>query len=242
MKLGDKIFKLRSESGMSASELGKKLNKSESTVRMWESNNSKPDIETLAELSKIFDCSTDFLLSISPHRNEKAGESLNELIVELSSNLAKFDDRNPEQIIRELNVLAIQMTAWRFEMSPNYSAAPLISILQKISDTWDVYVKCLEITHEYDAKAFPLRQERERAAIESGNDNDKFIMTEDESELSDEYLSKFKDCLLKYNALKENTINELRLFFDTVSDALYQESRKWSECEAYFSDAVSGKR
>lgn len=54
--------KLRKNAGMTQNELADKLSKSGSAVRMWELGSNEPDINTLVELSAIFDCSLDYLL------------------------------------------------------------------------------------------------------------------------------------------------------------------------------------
>lgn len=60
--IGSRIKLLRESMGLTQNELGKKVHKGESTVRMWELCKSEPDNETLLLLSNIFDVSTDYLL------------------------------------------------------------------------------------------------------------------------------------------------------------------------------------
>lgn len=59
---GTRLKKLRAASGLTQSDVAKKLNKSTSTIRMWELGNNEPDINTLVALSVMFDCSLDYLL------------------------------------------------------------------------------------------------------------------------------------------------------------------------------------
>ncbi len=59
---GYRLKKLRKNAGMTQNELADKLLKSGSAVRMWELGSNEPDINTLVELSSIFDCSLDYLL------------------------------------------------------------------------------------------------------------------------------------------------------------------------------------
>lgn len=54
---------------MSVVEFSKKLGKSESAIRMWESGKNKPDADTLIELSKLFECTTDYLLGLSEDKS-----------------------------------------------------------------------------------------------------------------------------------------------------------------------------
>ncbi len=59
--IGRRIRNLRKSRGWSQRELGEKVQKSESAVRMWELGNSEPDIETLNKLSEELKVSVDFL-------------------------------------------------------------------------------------------------------------------------------------------------------------------------------------
>lgn len=59
---GLRLKKLRKNAGMTQNELADRLGKSGSAVRMWELGTNEPDINTLVELSLIFDCSLDYLM------------------------------------------------------------------------------------------------------------------------------------------------------------------------------------
>ena len=59
---GVRLKNLRKNAGLTQNELAEKLEKSGSTVRMWELGSNEPDINTLVALSSIFDCSLDYLL------------------------------------------------------------------------------------------------------------------------------------------------------------------------------------
>ncbi len=63
MTLGQKIKKLRSNRDLTQKELADKLHVSFQTVSKWENGENEPDISTLRELAKLFNCSMDFLLS-----------------------------------------------------------------------------------------------------------------------------------------------------------------------------------
>ena len=62
-KLDIRIRELRKSRGLTQVQLGAKLHKAGSTVRMWESGNSFPDAETIIALARIFNVTTDYLLS-----------------------------------------------------------------------------------------------------------------------------------------------------------------------------------
>lgn len=61
IETGKRIRTLRTMRNFTQKDLGDKLFKSESTVRMWELGKSEPDIETINKLSEIFKVSVDFL-------------------------------------------------------------------------------------------------------------------------------------------------------------------------------------
>ena len=60
--IAQRIKSLRQENKMTQVELSLQLQKSDSTIRMWELDKSQPDIETLLLLANIFDVSVDYLL------------------------------------------------------------------------------------------------------------------------------------------------------------------------------------
>lgn len=59
--IGERIKSLRVKHGFTQKQLGEKLNKSESSVRMWELGYSEPDIDTLGLLSSIFSVRIDYI-------------------------------------------------------------------------------------------------------------------------------------------------------------------------------------
>lgn len=67
--ISERIKNERILSNMSQSELAKKINKGVSTVSGYEIGDRLPPIEVLHELANIFNCSTDYLLGRSLHRD-----------------------------------------------------------------------------------------------------------------------------------------------------------------------------
>lgn len=59
--IGNRIRDLRNENSLTQKQLGEMVNKSESTVRMWELGYSEPDIDTLGILSNIFSVRIDYI-------------------------------------------------------------------------------------------------------------------------------------------------------------------------------------
>ena len=61
--LGEKIYTLRKNRGISQEEFAEILNTSRQAVSKWERNESKPDIDKLMLIAKLFNVSIDYLLS-----------------------------------------------------------------------------------------------------------------------------------------------------------------------------------
>lgn len=62
--VADRIKRLREQSGMTQAELAKRICVSRGTVNAWEMSISAPSCSCLAELSKVFGVSADYLLSL----------------------------------------------------------------------------------------------------------------------------------------------------------------------------------
>ena len=63
MTLGQKIKKLRVEKNLTQKDLADRLYVTFQTVSKWENDENEPDVSTLRELAKVFECSLDYLLS-----------------------------------------------------------------------------------------------------------------------------------------------------------------------------------
>ena len=61
MTLGNRIYKYRTEHGLSRESIAEKCSVSSRSVQKWESDNSKPSLENLIMLSKIFNITLDAL-------------------------------------------------------------------------------------------------------------------------------------------------------------------------------------
>jgi transcriptional regulator with XRE-family HTH domain len=58
----NRIKILREEKKMTQQELADKISGAKSTIAMYEKGDRKPSMDVLIKLSKIFDCSIDYLL------------------------------------------------------------------------------------------------------------------------------------------------------------------------------------
>lgn len=65
MTLGEKIYKLRTEQGLSQETFGEKLGVSRQSVSKWETDQSVPELDKIVAISELFKVSTDCLLKES---------------------------------------------------------------------------------------------------------------------------------------------------------------------------------
>ena len=63
MTIGQKIKKLRTEKGLTQKDLADQLHVTFQTISKWEKDENEPDLATIRELAKLFDCSLYYLLS-----------------------------------------------------------------------------------------------------------------------------------------------------------------------------------
>lgn len=63
MKFEQKLINLRKQKSMSQEELAERLNVTRQTISKWELGQSKPDMDKLLEISKLFDVSVEELTS-----------------------------------------------------------------------------------------------------------------------------------------------------------------------------------
>lgn len=63
MSLGEKISKIRKKNNMTQEQLATMLDVSRQTISKWETDAVFPETEKLIKLSKIFECSLDYLLN-----------------------------------------------------------------------------------------------------------------------------------------------------------------------------------
>lgn len=73
MKLGEKIYKLRKEKGLSQEALAELVGTTRQAISKWENNQGYPETEKLLMLSNVFEVSVDFLL-----KDEKTEKSSDE--------------------------------------------------------------------------------------------------------------------------------------------------------------------
>lgn len=92
MTTGEKLALLRKKKGMTQEELSEALQVSRQSVSRWEMDAAFPETDKLIKLSKLFECSIDFLLNDSIRESEKS-------IAKMSD--TDFTVRDCHQFIRE---------------------------------------------------------------------------------------------------------------------------------------------
>lgn len=69
MSFGNILKKIRQDKNLTQEDLAKQLNISRSNIANYENDKNMPSVDILEKLSKIFDCSIDYLLGKSNIRN-----------------------------------------------------------------------------------------------------------------------------------------------------------------------------
>lgn len=92
MTTGEKLALLRKKKGMTQEELSEALQVSRQSVSRWEMDAAFPETDKLIKISKLFECSIDFLLNDSIQESEKS-------IAKMSD--TDFTVRDCHQFIRE---------------------------------------------------------------------------------------------------------------------------------------------
>lgn len=70
--LGARIAALRKEAGLSQAQLAKQLGISPSAMGMYEQGRREPSMDTLVAMARVFQVSTDYLLTGAPAEREEA--------------------------------------------------------------------------------------------------------------------------------------------------------------------------
>ena len=86
-KYGQVIAKLRKQQNLTQEQLGKKLNVSYQAVSKWENGLSEPDLQTIEEITKIFNITISDFFAMANKEETIVQENLaNELAVLESNN------------------------------------------------------------------------------------------------------------------------------------------------------------
>lgn len=83
MTIGQKIKKLRNEKNLTQKGLADQLYVSFQTISKWENDENEPDLATVRQLAKFFDCSLDYLLSEEEETKEETNEKPQVVVKEI---------------------------------------------------------------------------------------------------------------------------------------------------------------
>ena len=89
MKLNEKIYQLRKQSGMSQEDTADKLNVSRQAFSRWENGIAQPAANNIVEISKVFGVTTDYLLN-DEYQSDEDIPAVKEVNYILRSNLIKL--------------------------------------------------------------------------------------------------------------------------------------------------------
>ncbi len=85
MNIGENIYKYRTASGMSQTDLANSLEVSRQSVSKWENNSAVPDLERIVNMSRLFGVTLDEL--VFGEKSEPRREVINELPPQLTFNI-----------------------------------------------------------------------------------------------------------------------------------------------------------
>ena len=110
MKFCEIFLDLRKENGLTQEEISKKVGFAKNTVCAWEKGRAQPNFETLIELAKIFNVTTDYLLGREDDFGNIASvrtlDVNSEDELKLLSAFRTLDAYEKESILIQVNALA----------------------------------------------------------------------------------------------------------------------------------------
>lgn len=187
--LGNKIKKLRKESGLTQVEFGNKLGVVKQTVSSWENGVSNPNNETLINIASIFNISIDELLGID---KLEASDSCTIYCPDISNRIKKLSQKkkiDPIKLRLKTNILNGTTTNDERFMQDIY----LLSDYFGVSDTYILTGK------EDDNKSF-------RSKLSSELPDGGYLLLDIYKELSPEYRRKLLSIALSLSE-ENNTGN-----------------------------------
>lgn len=92
----NRIKQLRDELKISQSELGKKLNKTQQQISLYENGTNELDLEGYMILSELFDCNIEYIAGKSDIRKSKLNE-INDHLLKIGLNMKDYKPPTEEQ-------------------------------------------------------------------------------------------------------------------------------------------------
>ena len=119
MTLGEKIYRLRIERGLSQEAFGEMLNVSRQSVSKWETDQSVPELDKIVAISEIFGVTTDYLLKESEERMTN--------IVNESSILETYTDFEKSGSAQQV-IVQRQTFEYEYKSQRSWRGLPLIHV------------------------------------------------------------------------------------------------------------------
>lgn len=109
MSFGKKLKKLRQDENLTQEELAKKINSSRSNIANYENDKNMPSVEILEKLSKILNCSIDYLLGNSNVKNSTS-DNVEDYLLKIGLDMKKYNPptENQKKQIEEFAKLVLK--------------------------------------------------------------------------------------------------------------------------------------
>ena len=130
MTLGNKIYRLRTQAGLSQEELAEQMGVSRQSVSKWETDASIPELDKLIQLSKLFEITLDSLVQDEPAQTDTKSVVIDttELPAEKPSSLTGHSFFTPRRIVG-LILFTVALLGIIFSLIFPNDLAPIVLIL-----------------------------------------------------------------------------------------------------------------
>ncbi|MBQ8293727.1 MAG: helix-turn-helix transcriptional regulator [Bacilli bacterium] len=151
MTIGEKIYKLRSEKGVSQETMALDLNVSRQAVSKWETDQSIPDLDKIKLLSEYFNVTIDSLVKSSEIKKEIIVEKNKEYDANKIKRLTKIMFKTSIALailylVYYLLVVIFQKNLSIFKYSEWVAVFPTVDFIQKlITCSFTVVVSCITL-------------------------------------------------------------------------------------------------
>lgn len=129
MTLGEKIYRLRTEQGLSQETFGDKLGVSRQSVSKWETDQSVPELDKIVAISELFGVSTDHLLKATVSEMSKNAQNITDSIQNPSGNVPCAEGETPrEDGFLRIEYLPGQKRRFEYKSKKMIGSLPLVHI------------------------------------------------------------------------------------------------------------------
>jgi len=129
MTLGEKIYRLRTEQGLSQETFGDKLGVSRQSVSKWETDQSVPELDKIVAISELFGVSTDYLLKATVSEMSTNAQNITASIQNPSGNVPGAEGETPrEDGFLQIEYLPGQKRRFEYKSKKMIGSLPLVHI------------------------------------------------------------------------------------------------------------------